>query len=58
MIVLSWNCRGLGQSRAESVLSELITTHRPNVVILLETLVNKSRMEEIRVKLKFGGVLR
>ncbi|CAN0899756.1 hypothetical protein LINGRAHAP2_LOCUS20455 [Linum grandiflorum] len=55
MIVLSWNCRGLGQPRAVRVLRELIETHRPDVVILLETLVNKCRMEEIRAEVKFGG---
>ncbi|CAN0846300.1 hypothetical protein LINGRAHAP2_LOCUS4381 [Linum grandiflorum] len=55
MIILSWNCQGLGRSRAVTVLSELVNTHRPGVVILLETLVNKSTMEEIRVELNFGG---
>ncbi|CAN0859472.1 hypothetical protein LINGRAHAP2_LOCUS7666 [Linum grandiflorum] len=55
MIVLSWNCRGLGQSRAVQVLGELIKTHRPGVVFLLETFVNKSRMEEIRVDIIFEG---
>ncbi|CAN0914972.1 hypothetical protein LINGRAHAP2_LOCUS28862 [Linum grandiflorum] len=55
MIVMSWNCRGMGQPRAVRVLGELVETHRPGVVILLETFVNKSRMETIRTDLKLGG---
>ncbi|CAN0857899.1 hypothetical protein LINGRAHAP2_LOCUS6980 [Linum grandiflorum] len=55
MIVLSWNCRGLGQSRAVRVLSELVTAHRPDVVFLSETLVSLQKMEEVRISLKFEG---
>ncbi|CAN0888737.1 Transposon TX1 uncharacterized 149 kDa protein [Linum grandiflorum] len=55
MIVLGWNCRGLGNSRAVQVLGELITAHRPDVVFLSETLVSSHKMEEIRVKVGFEG---
>ncbi|CAN0905648.1 hypothetical protein LINGRAHAP2_LOCUS23788 [Linum grandiflorum] len=55
MIVLSWNCRDMGQSRTVRVLRELVNTHRPGVVTLLETFANKSRMEEVRVELRFEG---
>ncbi|CAN0885533.1 hypothetical protein LINGRAHAP2_LOCUS15138 [Linum grandiflorum] len=55
MIIMSWNCRGMVQPRAVRVLGELVKTHRPGVVILLETFANKSRMEEVRVDLKFEG---
>ncbi|CAN0920895.1 hypothetical protein LINGRAHAP2_LOCUS32319 [Linum grandiflorum] len=53
MIVLIWNCQGLGNPCAASVLGELVKTHRPNVVFLSETQVDNSRMEEIRILLKF-----
>ncbi|CAN0858065.1 hypothetical protein LINGRAHAP2_LOCUS7059 [Linum grandiflorum] len=55
MIIMSWNCRGMGQPRAVQVLGELIQTHRPGIVILLETFANKSRMETIRRKVKMEG---
>ncbi|CAN0841413.1 Transposon TX1 uncharacterized 149 kDa protein [Linum grandiflorum] len=55
MIIMSWNCRGMGQPRAVNVLDELIKTHRPGIVILLETFANKSRMETVRSKVKMEG---
>ncbi|CAN0847221.1 hypothetical protein LINGRAHAP2_LOCUS4860 [Linum grandiflorum] len=55
MIIMSWNCRRMGQPRAVQVLDELIKTHRPEVVILLETFSSKSRMETVRSKVKMGG---
>ncbi|CAN0907743.1 hypothetical protein LINGRAHAP2_LOCUS24958 [Linum grandiflorum] len=55
MIIMSWNCRGMGQHRAVQVLGELIQTHRPVIVILLEKFANKSRMETIRSKVKMEG---
>ncbi|CAN1729936.1 LINE-1 reverse transcriptase homolog [Linum perenne] len=55
MIIISWNCRGLGQPRAVRALSELVKVHRPDVIFLSETLVQKQKMEEIRIKLKFDG---
>ncbi|CAN0918481.1 hypothetical protein LINGRAHAP2_LOCUS30889 [Linum grandiflorum] len=55
MIIMSWNCRGMGQQCAIQALDELIKTHRPGVVILLETFANKSRMETVRNEVKMGG---
>ncbi|CAN0926384.1 LINE-1 reverse transcriptase homolog [Linum grandiflorum] len=55
MIVMSWNYRGLGQPRSVQVLRELTEAHRPGVVIIIETLTNKQRMETIRAELKFDG---
>ncbi|CAN0858800.1 hypothetical protein LINGRAHAP2_LOCUS7468 [Linum grandiflorum] len=55
MIVLSWKCRGLFQSRVVHALEDLVKVHRPDVVFLIETLVDKQKLEEIRVKLKFEG---
>ncbi|CAN0881461.1 hypothetical protein LINGRAHAP2_LOCUS14251 [Linum grandiflorum] len=55
MIIISWNCRGMGQPRAVQVLDEFIRTRRPGIVMLLETFAIKSKMEKIRIKLKMGG---
>ncbi|CAN0847031.1 hypothetical protein LINGRAHAP2_LOCUS4761 [Linum grandiflorum] len=55
MIVLWWNCRGLGNSQTVQVLGDLIQVHRPDVVFLSETLVSKQKMEEIMVKVGFEG---
>lgn len=52
---MSWNCRRLGQPQAVRVLSELIQAHRPDVVILYETLVHGHKLESIRVRIKFEG---
>ncbi|CAN1848530.1 hypothetical protein LINPERHAP1_LOCUS38966 [Linum perenne] len=55
MIVLCWNCRGLGQPQEVRVVDELVRAHRPDVVILIETLCSKQRIKEVRRKLKFEG---
>ncbi|CAN0847085.1 hypothetical protein LINGRAHAP2_LOCUS4785 [Linum grandiflorum] len=53
MIILSWNCRVV--SLAQFLPWGLVKVHRPDVVFLIETLVDKTKLEEIRVKLKFDG---
>lgn len=55
MIVLSWNCRGLGQPLAIPTLCELVRVHRPRVIFLFETLAHKNRVEEVRLRLDFQG---
>ncbi|CAN1761392.1 Transposon TX1 uncharacterized 149 kDa protein [Linum perenne] len=55
MIIMAWNCRGLGQPRAVGVLSELIRAQRPDVVFLSETLISNGKLEEVRVAVRFEG---
>ncbi|CAN1773423.1 hypothetical protein LINPERHAP1_LOCUS12492 [Linum perenne] len=55
MILLAWNCRGLGHPRAVRALEELVKSQRSDVIFLSETLCKKHRIEEIRVKLGFEG---
>lgn len=38
MIILSWNCRGLGHPTAIPYLCELVKARRPDVLFLCETL--------------------
>ncbi|XP_073278702.1 uncharacterized protein [Primulina huaijiensis] len=55
MIILSWNCRGLGHTRAVPNFRELVRTHMPTLVFLSETLVLSNKVEEIRIYLGFDG---
>lgn len=41
MIVLSWNCRGLGYPQSVPALRELVKAHKPDVVFLFETFVSR-----------------
>lgn len=56
MIVLSWNCRGLGHPRAVLVLLDLIKAHKPDIILLLENLSYSNKVENIRISLGFDGV--
>lgn len=44
MIVLSWNCRGLGHPQAVPVIRELVRAHRPGVMFLYETLAHANKV--------------
>jgi len=57
MIVLSWNCRGLGQPRAIPNLCGLARSHRPGVIFLSETLSHVRKIKDVRVKLGFESCL-
>lgn len=49
MIVLAWNCRGLGHPAAILFLCRLVYARRPDVIFLCETLSCVNKIEEIRV---------
>ncbi|CAN0838378.1 hypothetical protein LINGRAHAP2_LOCUS2125 [Linum grandiflorum] len=51
----SWNIGGLGHPSVLQVLRDLVDTHKPKVVTLLETLTNNVRMEEVRMELGFAA---
>lgn len=53
MIIMGWNCRGLGSSSAIRVLCELIKAHKPDIVLLFKTLINSYKLEEIRLRIGF-----
>lgn len=52
---LSWNCRGIGNSRTVRVLHVLIKDRNPAFVFLIETLSTAGRMEELRIKFDFDN---
>lgn len=54
MNCLSWNCRGLGNSRTVRVLGDHIRERRPDILFLSETIVTANSIEFFRVKFKFA----
>jgi hypothetical protein len=55
MILLSWNCRELGNPRTVRSLHHLLRAKRPNLVFLIETKMLQSRADFIRIKLGFAN---
>ena len=56
MRCISWNCRGLGNSRSIQNLREIIRSQRPSLIFLIETLVNDEKIEQLRIQLGFDGM--
>ncbi|GAU37344.1 hypothetical protein TSUD_395250 [Trifolium subterraneum] len=57
MIILSWNCRGLGGPSAIPNLKKLARGHKPDILFLSETLSHNRHIEFIRVMLGFDSCL-
>ena len=57
MIVLSWNCRELGNLRAGSVLSHLVREKVPDVLFLMETKRTVEELRNIQVELHYDSML-
>jgi hypothetical protein len=53
MIVLSWNCRGLGNPRTVRSLHHLVRVKRPNLVFLMETKMLQKRAATVLIKIGF-----
>ncbi|CAM8987641.1 unnamed protein product [Rhodiola kirilowii] len=53
MRCIGWNCRGLGAPRAVRALKEVLRTCNPQLVGLIETKVNNSRWERLKLQLGF-----
>jgi exonuclease III len=51
MIILAWNCRGLGQTRTVQELVQLVRTYRPNLVFISETRQNENKIKGLRGRL-------
>ena len=52
MIIISWNCWGIGNPRAVHALGELVRSHQSHLLFLCETLVHADKIEEFKSKLK------
>ncbi|WOH06937.1 hypothetical protein DCAR_0626366 [Daucus carota subsp. sativus] len=48
MLILSWNCQGVGRPRTISYLRGLIRVHRPTVVFVMETKNKQRKLDRIR----------
>jgi hypothetical protein len=46
MILMSWNCRGLGNPEAVRALHLMVKTKGPQVLFLMETKLDAGRMEK------------
>lgn len=55
MTIFSSNCMGLGQARAVLVLAEFVKTHRPDFILLYETLVHMNKVESLCLHLGYSG---
>ena len=53
MILLAWNCRGLGNRRAVGELVDIVQAKDPAIMFLLETWLDREHMEWVRCQLKF-----
>ena len=56
MIVLSWNCRGLGNLRTVHELRRMVKDKRHNFVFLMETKLRKNKMENVWMKIGFNNM--
>ncbi|KAL0445840.1 UNVERIFIED_CONTAM: hypothetical protein Slati_1711900 [Sesamum latifolium] len=48
MIVLSWNCQEIGAPWTVRALREMIRSHNPDMVFLMETKCNSQRIDDIK----------
>ncbi|XP_019155241.1 PREDICTED: uncharacterized protein LOC109152119 [Ipomoea nil] len=55
MSTLSWNCRGLGNPQTVREVVNLVSKKKPEFVFLLDTKVDRSHVERLRVKLGWEG---
>ena len=57
MIILSWNCQGLGNRRAVQVLTDLVRKKGPTILFLMETKLTVSEMQAVKTELEFPSML-
>ncbi|KAG5531780.1 hypothetical protein RHGRI_026412 [Rhododendron griersonianum] len=55
MLVLTWNCQGIGHTLTSQALGDLVRKNRPSIIFLMETKNNKAKLEAIRRCLKFDS---
>jgi hypothetical protein len=51
MIVLAWNCRGLGMPRTVQELVQLVRTYRPRIVFISETRQKENKIKGLSSRL-------
>lgn len=53
IIIISWNCQGLGNQRAVDVLTNLVRSKAPTILFLMETKRAIAEMRKICDDLNF-----
>lgn len=53
MKILSWNCQGLGNPWRVRTLCDLCWRERPDLVFLMETMIDSAVLDRIRIKCGF-----
>ncbi|XP_019166667.1 PREDICTED: uncharacterized protein LOC109162418 [Ipomoea nil] len=56
MSTISWNCRGLGNPQTVREVVDMVSRKKPDFVYLMETKVDRSHAERLRVKIGFEGL--
>ena len=57
MIALSWNCQGLGNLRASTILSHLVREKALKVLFLMETKQIVDEMKKIQANLHYDSMI-
>jgi hypothetical protein len=55
MIILSWNCRGLGNPQIVQFLRRLVKMKKPQLVFLMETRLQQNKADQVRSNLGFDN---
>ncbi|KAF5183635.1 hypothetical protein FRX31_026777, partial [Thalictrum thalictroides] len=54
-MILTWNCRGLGSTKAIQQLKNLIWELNPDVIFLVETLLKRKKIQHLQKSIKYPG---
>ena len=57
MIIISWNCRGLGNHWAIQVLTDLVRKKGPTILFLMETKLTVSEIQSVKTDFEFPSML-
>ncbi|PNT70987.1 hypothetical protein BRADI_2g20947v3 [Brachypodium distachyon] len=57
MMILAWNCRGLGRPRTVQDLVRMVHVHQPKIVFLCKTRQKKNVVESLRWRLGLKNVI-
>lgn len=44
--ILVWNCHGVGNENFHRIINDMVTWHRPNMLILVETHISGNKLNQ------------
>lgn len=56
MSCISWNCHGLGNPTTVQALLDIVHSMQPNLIFLVETKLNTSRIQSVKNRIGFLGL--